>query len=233
MENPFVLLRCFVSLVLSFTLVACGARGDLTEPPMPMGDFVLGHNIVVTENMQKVPISRDASGAEWEKAMKTAVDDRFGQKRYPGSRVYNIGISVDGFALAPPGIPIVAAPKSVLAVTANIWDDASGKKLNSEGQKFTVFESLSGDTVIGSGLTRTKAQQMEALSFNAVLKIEGWLQEHPDWFGMTKEQQSELLAVREAGIEKARDSAKAAPLADQPPDADPQEGAAPMQKKPN
>ncbi|WP_283176082.1 hypothetical protein [Gemmobacter sp. 24YEA27] len=196
-------LRGFASFALVCSLAACGGKADLNEPPMPFGDFVLGHNIIVADNVQKVPISRDATPEEWQKVMQKAVDDRFGQKRYQGSRIYNIGISVDGYALAPPGIPVVAAPKSVLAITANIWDDAKAKKLNDEGKKFTIFEGLSGESVIGTGLTRTKAQQMEALSYNAVQKIEAWLLEHPDWFGLTKDEQKELLAAREAEIEAA------------------------------
>jgi hypothetical protein len=162
-------------------LVACGTN-DLAEPPVALGDFALGLNIVVADNVQKVPISRSATPEEWEVAVKKAVADRFG--RYQGSKLYNIGISVDGFALAPPGIPVVAAPKSILVVTANIWDDAAGKKLNAEGKQLTVFESLSGETVIGTGLTRTKAQQMEALSYNAVKSVERWLLENPEWFGL-------------------------------------------------
>ena len=113
--------------------------------------LALGLNIVVADNVQKVPISRNATPDEWETAMKKAVEDRFG--RYDGDRVYNIGISVDGFALAPPGIPVVAAPKSVLVITANIWDDQNRQKLNPKGKQITVLESLSPESVIGTGLT--------------------------------------------------------------------------------
>lgn len=168
-------------LALPIVLAACAAD-DLAEPPVPLGDFALGLNIVVADKVEMVPISRKATPDEWEAVMKKAVAARFG--RYEGSKLYNLGISVDGYALAPPGIPVVAAPKSVLVVTANIWDDAARKKLNEEGKQFTVFESLSGDTVIGTGITRTKQQQMEALSFNAVKKVETWLLENPEWFGM-------------------------------------------------
>ena len=122
--------------------------------------LALGLNIVVADNVQKVPISRNATVEDWEAVMKDAVEQRFG--RYNGTKLYNIGISVDGYALAPPGIPVVAAPKSVLVITANIWDDAAQLKLNPEGERFTVFESLSGETVIGTGITRTKQQQMDA-----------------------------------------------------------------------
>ena len=163
------------------TLAACG-RSDLAEPPVPLGDFRLGLNIVVADNMEKVPISRDATVEEWEAALQKAVQDRFG--RYEGTKFYNIGINVDGYALAPPGIPLVVSPKSILVVTANVFDDAAGERLNTEGQQITAFESLSGQTFIGSGLTQSKAQQMENLSYVAVKKVEQWFLQNPEWFGL-------------------------------------------------
>ena len=193
--------RLCLALALMAGLSAC-ARNDLAEPPVPLGPFALGLNIAVADNVQMVPISRPATPDEWEAVMIKAVDDRFG--RYEGTKLYNIGISVDAYALAPPGIPVVAAPKSILVVTANIWDDAAQKKLNPEGHQITVFESLSGDTVIGTGLTRTKKQQMEALAFNAVKKVEDWLLEHPEWFDMTAEQLDAAMAARAETIKEAR-----------------------------
>lgn len=206
------MLRPVAALCL-LALTAC-ATGDLAEPPMPLGEFALGLNVAVADNMQMVPISRPATVEEWEATMMKAVNDRFG--RYDGTKLYNIGISIDGFALAPPGIPVVAAPKSVLVVTANIWDDAAQKKLNAEGKQFTVFESLSGDTVIGTGLTRTKQQQMDALAFNAVKKVEEWLLQHPEWFGMTKAELDEALAARSASLKVA--AAPPAAVAEEPVD---------------
>ncbi len=170
------------ALCLCLALIAGCQKNDLKDPPVPLGPFKLGLNIVVADKVQKVPISREASPEEWQEAVKTAVSDRFG--RYDGDKFYNIGISVDGYALAPPGIPIVAAPKSVLMITANIWDDSTQTKLNPKGERIIVMESLSGETVIGTGLTRTKKQQMAALSYNAAKKVEEWLLRHPEWFGL-------------------------------------------------
>jgi hypothetical protein len=136
---------------------------------------------VVADNAQKVPISRDATPDEWEAALSRAVQDRFG--RYDGPRFYNIGINVDGYALAPPGVPVLVTPKSVLVVTVNVWDDERQQKLNGAGTQFTVFESLSGEQVIGTGITRTKKEQMDALAYNAAKVIENWFLEHPQWFG--------------------------------------------------
>lgn len=170
------------ALCLGLALTAACAKSDLAEPPAPLGPFALGLNIVVTDKMQKVPISRNATGEEWQAAMQKAIDDRFG--RYKGDKLYNFGISIDGFALAPPGIPVIAAPKSILAISANIWDDAAQKKINEKPKQIIVMESLSGETVIGTGLTRNKTQQMEALSYNAAKKIEEWLLDNPEWFGL-------------------------------------------------
>ncbi len=204
------LLRLFVALGLVAGLSAC-AKNDLAEPPVPLGEFALGLNIAVADNVEMVPISRPATVEEWEAVMIKAVDNRFGQGRYVGGKLYNIGISIDAYALAPPGIPVVAAPKSILVVTANIWDDAAQKKLNPEGKQITVFESLSGETVIGTGITRTKKQQMEALAFNAVKRVEDWLLEHPEWFGMTKAELEAALAERAETIKATKKTAGTAP----------------------
>ena len=168
-------------LLGAILLVAC-QKNDLAEPPVPLGNFQLGLNIVVADNMKKVPISRPASVEEWEAAIIKSVDARFG--RYVGTKFYNIGIAVDGFALAPPGVPVVASPKSILVITANLFDDATGTKLNAEGAQFTIFESFSGETVIGSGLTRSRQKQIEILSYNAAKRVETWILENPEWVGL-------------------------------------------------
>ena len=157
---------------------ACGLS-DLEEPPVDMGNFRLGLNIAVADKAEKVPISRTASEEEWEAAITDAIQQRFG--RYKGSKMYNIGISVDGYALAPPGIPVIAAPKSVLVITANVWDDAAQKKLNAEGKQITLWEDA-GANILGSGLIRGRDRQMESLAYNAAKRVEQWFQENPEWF---------------------------------------------------
>jgi hypothetical protein len=190
-----------IAVIAALSAVSACQTNDLKEPPVPLGDFALGLNIAVADNVQKVPISRDASKEEWETAIKKAVADRFG--RYEGDKLYNIGISIDAYALAPPGVPLVLSPKSVLVVTASVWDDKAAKKLNPEGKQFTVFEHMSAETALGSGLTQNKAKQMETLSYNAAKAVENWLLEHPDWFGIEKAAKPASKAAKAAAAEKS------------------------------
>ncbi len=174
--------RTIASMMLAAALLSACAGKNVVEPPVELGNFKLGHNIVVADNPQKVPISREAAPQDLDDAMTKALNERLA--RYDGEKFYNLGVSIDAYALAPPGIPLVLSPKSALVVTATLWDDAAGTKLNEKGEQFTVFEGVDGETMIGSGLTRTPEQQMEKLSFNAAKRIERWLSDHPEWFGL-------------------------------------------------
>lgn len=167
-----MLRRLFLCLAL-MGLAACAGTGGGDGPRPDLGDFHLGHNIVVAPNLVQGPFSREASAEEWIEVMTSAIDRRF--SGYEGTRLYHLGISVDGYVLALPGVPVVAAPKSVLILQVTVWDDARARKLNPEPKRFTVLEELSGDTLVGSGHTRTREEQMETLARNAVQKIEAWL----------------------------------------------------------
>ncbi len=166
-------------------LVACADAEQVTEatPLVDLGDFSLGHNIVIATDAQQAPFSRKATDDELETALTAAMEERLG--RYEGEKLYHIGIKIDAYGLAAPGIPVVFTPKSVLVLAVNIWDDSQNVKLTEKPKVLTVFESLSGDTFIGSGITRTREEQLDILTRNAALKVERWLQENGQWFGVT------------------------------------------------
>ena len=171
---------------LVFCLHALGAcAGDplLSNRPRPIGEFALGYSVVVAPHPVAAPLSRKATEVEWIVAVKAAVDRRFA--RYEGDRLYHIAVSVDGYMLAQPGIPVLLSPKSALIMNVTIWDDAAKKKLNSTPYKILVVESVNAKTLIGSGLTMTRQAQLENLANNAALSIEGWLRNRQiecDWF---------------------------------------------------
>ena len=179
------ILRALTLLAFAFTLSACadGAR-ELRKPVEPIGNFKMGHGIVVAPNIVKGPASRDASDEEWIETLDAAIEERF--RRYQGDNFYHLGISIEGYVLAQPGIPLVFSPKSVLIVNVTVFEDATGQKLNEEAEQLTALEAPSAETVIGSGVTQSKEEQMRNLSANIALVIENWMrrqQREEGWFG--------------------------------------------------
>lgn len=178
------MIRLITLLTGLLLLIGCAEQDLSKEPPVDLGDFKLGHNVVVASKMVKGPVSRDASEEEWISALTTAVDDRFG--RYEGDALYHFGVSVEGYMLAPGGVPVVYSPKSALIILVTVWDDELGRKLNDKPKQFTIFESSDSESlIVGSGHSRTKEEQLAGLSFNAAKAIEEWLTNmHEDhgWF---------------------------------------------------
>jgi hypothetical protein len=193
------MLRLFAMLAMMTIVAACTNPDDLDEAPVYLGDFNLAHNVVVAPNLTRGPVSREATEEEWIEAMTSAIDERFG--RYEGTRLYHLGISVEGYVLAIPGLPLVASPRSALILRVTVWDDAKQEKLNAEPHQVTVVESMSPRTMLGSGLTQTKAQQMRNLSRNAAKLIQNWLvRENAEkgWFEGGERGRAEALSALQA-----------------------------------
>ncbi|MCC5992683.1 MAG: hypothetical protein JJT99_09185 [Rhodobacteraceae bacterium] len=161
-------------------LAACASGAQLGDERAELENFRLGHAVVVASEASLGPASRRAAPEEWEETLTREIKRRF--DRYEGDRLYHIAVNVQGYVLAIPGIPIVAAPRSVLIIGVTIWDDAAEAKLNNNPHRITVLESMSGETVVGSGLTQSSQQQMRNLSQNAVAAIERWMATKPEWF---------------------------------------------------
>lgn len=168
-------------IAAALALAACTNANDLDKPTADLGNFLLGHNVVIASKAAKGPLSRDASEEELSTALKSAIAERFG--RYDGDHYYHLGVSVEGYNIAVAGVPLVAAPKSVMIIRLTVWDDAKGKKLTEKPEEITVFESFSGDVIVGSGLTKSKEEQLRNLSQNAAKQIEDFLLKHREWFG--------------------------------------------------
>ena len=214
------MLRLLTILVAVLGLAACTNPNDLDKAPAYLGNFNLAHNVVVAPNLTKGPASREASKEEWIASMKSAIDERF--SRYEGTRLYHLGISVEGYVLAIPGIPLVAAPKSALILNVTAWDDAAQAKLNEDPETITVVETISGGTIISSGLTQSKEKQMENLSRNAAKLIQNWLVRQNNEFGWFEDdgkpaknkprgrQAAAEIEAEEAELDEAQKAAAAA-----------------------
>lgn len=204
MFRPARIMSRFAPLALISTLVACAAGDPLNEELPPMGDFRLAHNIVVADNMQQVPPSRNATPEEWVAILESEIDRRFGG--YEGDRLYHIGVAVDGYALAPPGIPIVLSPRSILVLSVNIWDDELGRKLHDEAEQIIVFEGSSPETlIVGSGIARNRSEQMQILARNAARRIQLFMLENPEWFSISRAE----AAAAVSGVEALAEAAEA------------------------
>ena len=178
------LIKPVLAIAMAFLLAACDPTRDLDDAPVDLGDFKLGHNIVVTPNLKALPGSRNATEEEWQTAMKKAIDDRFG--RYQGSRVYHFGISVDAYNLAAIDVPGVPTPKSALGINVTLWDNQKGVKLNEEAKTITVLGVFSG-----AGIQPKKQVQLDNLAALAAKSIENWMLEHPEWFFLDENAASE------------------------------------------
>jgi len=188
-------LRPWALVLAVAALAGCGA-GDLSRPAPDIGDVALGYTIVVADNAKMAGPSREATPEEWEAAVRDAVVARIG--RHDGSKLYHLGIGVDAYALAIPGIPVVLAPKSAIVASVTLWDDSAQVKVNPEPEQLTVLEQLSPETVVSSGLTQSREQQIENLSVALAGAIERWMVRNKQWFTTEAVAERALQAERTA-----------------------------------
>lgn len=180
------MMRVVLGMMMVALVAACSSGADLNDTPVPLGDFRLEHNIVVASKARRGPLSRPASEEELSAAVKGAMAERFG--RYNGQSRYHFGISVEGYVLAQPGIPLVLAPKSALILNVTVWDDAANKKLNDKPEQITVLETFGTAPIIGTGYTMSAEEQLAELSQNAAKAVERFLvrqQKNEGWFAPT------------------------------------------------
>ena len=163
-------------------LAACAAKDeDLSLPPEPLGQFRLGHNITIADNVTLGPFSRELSETKLEASVQNAVAKRL--RRYDGDGLYHLGIVVGGLVLGQPGVPVIYAPHSVMIVDVTVFDNTTQKKLNEKPKRITSGEGFSNAVpILGSGYVRSADEQLANLSEGVARRIEAWLNENPDWF---------------------------------------------------
>jgi hypothetical protein len=166
-----------------FALVTACSETQLNEPPEDLGAFKVRVAHVYTEKALKWPMSRDAQQSEWVEPMKTALEARL--RRYEGSQEYDVAVTLEGFMLAPPGVPVLFNPKSVAVVNVFVYDVANEEFLADKHQ-MEVFEDTTGESaIVGSGHSRTKEEQIAGLALNIADAVEEWMAEqHKEngWF---------------------------------------------------
>lgn len=178
-------MKRFLMSIALLAMVACSPTRDLDDGSAvePIGNFKLGFAMArVPDGVTKGPVSRTASADEWKAAVQPALERRL--SRYSGSELYHVVLSVEGYVLAQPGVPIVASPKSVLIFKVFVVDNETQKVINPDPDQLTVIETFTGGNIFGSGWTSSKEEQLRDLSESAARATEKWLREQ-DWFDGT------------------------------------------------
>ena len=197
------MIRKITGLLVCLTVIACGTtEEDLSELPQPLGQFRLGHNIAIADNVTKGPFSREFTDTQLEVAVQNRVAKRL--RRYDGDGLYHLGIVIGGIVLAQPGIPAVYAPQSVMVLDVTVFDNTTQEKLNEKPKRIFAGEGMRNAVpFLGSGYVRSAELQLGNLAASAAREIEDWLRENPEWF-----------APREGQIRVPYDAAVNAPQID-------------------
>ncbi len=171
-----------LTLITGLALMGACTQTQLYEEPESLGEFKLVKIVSFADKAKQGPISRDATSQEWTDALENAINIRLG--RYTGSQRYIIGISLEGYMLAPPGV-VIYNPRSAAIVIVNVYDFDQEKFLAKEKQFFVLEDTTKETAIVGSGRVRTKEEQLSGLSLKVADEIEEWLaEEHKNngWF---------------------------------------------------
>lgn len=176
-------LRLWLAPLALCVLTACAQEPPpLDLAPEPIGAFRMGFPIVVANDAQKGPASREATEDELAAAVEAAVTERL--DRYDGDGLYHVGLRVEAYVLAQPGIPVIFSPQSVMLLALNVWDNATQERLNEEPIRITAFEGgQGGGPFVPSGLINSREKQLANLARTAARQVEVELRKRADdWF---------------------------------------------------
>jgi len=172
-----------LALLASMVLLAACEETQLNEAKEDLGDFNMRVSFVYTDKALQWPLSRAAETSEWNEPIERALEARLG--RYTGSGKYDVAITLEGFLLATGGIPVLVNPKSAAVVNVFVYDVSTKTYLLKEHQ-MKIFEDTTGESaIIGSGYSRTKAEQIDGLALKIVDGLEEYMAEqHAEngWF---------------------------------------------------
>ena len=198
--------RTFAALALLTLTVACGET-QMNEAREDLGEFSARVTYVHTDKARQWPTSRDAEGSEWNAPLQNALDTRM--RRYEGRQQYDVAVTLEGFLLAPAGIPLILSPKSVAVVNVFVYDVERTEFLAKEHQ-MEIFESTTGQSaLLGSGNARSKEEQIQGLALNIVDKLEEYMAEqHKEngWFDLRNDASN--TAAPEAATRPSEDAAE-------------------------
>jgi MFS superfamily sulfate permease-like transporter len=82
-----------------------------------------------------------------------------------------------------------------------------GQKLHEEPEQIVIFEGSSPETfLLGSGLTRSREEQMQVLARNAARRVQLWMLQNPEWFNIDPDAAEAAAAEVEQIAEAVRNA---------------------------
>ena len=160
-------------------------------------------------------MTREATEEEWEEVLEAAIEKRF--RRYEGTRPYTISYSLDGYLLATRGGRLALSNRSAILATVHIWETDPLERLNDRSTQLLVLEGLDGETFVGSGLFRSKEEQMARIGAQFAKAVERWLVANSDLFGR-EVTEAEIEAAKKDSAAQIAQGATNADGASQEPD---------------
>ena len=174
-------MKHFLCIFFVGFLVGCAQKIPSSQKPNPIGEFRLGHLVVVGKEMIKGPMSRKSDPSKITAAVKEAIVEKLSV--YQGGQYYHVAVKIDAYILGQPGIPLLFSPKSALVMQITVWDDFKEAKINETPVKFIVLENLSVNTLVGSGLTQSAEMQIANLGAKTATQIEDWIRQQHETLG--------------------------------------------------
>lgn len=147
----------------------------------PLGQFRLGHNIAIADEVPRGELGEELSDTEIEAEIQSAIAARM--RWLDGDGLYHIGTVVGGVQITKAGVPIVYARRPVITADVTVYDNDTGAPINEEPIRLTVTMSPSSSIpLVGGGNVPGPDVQLKALAAELARAIDAWLRANPDWF---------------------------------------------------
>ncbi len=156
------------------------------KPVEPLGQFQAGPRRSSWPQRRQGPRHRaDATTMNGSPGSMRRSSRRF--RRYDGDQFYHLGVRVEGYVLAAPGIPLVVRAQIGVIVTVTVC----GRRRGHEAERRSPSRSPCSKRCrarrsSASGLTQTKEEQLTAAVAERRPEIENWLREHADREGLVR-----------------------------------------------
>jgi len=104
-------------------------------------------------------------------------------------------------------MPFVVGERWGLGVRGHVWGEEVGWQLHEEAEQIIVFEGSTAErAMLGSGIARSREEQMQNLARNAGRRMQVFMLQNPEWFNIDPNAARNAVAEVEALAEAAEEA---------------------------